>query len=129
MKFAASQQWTYRTPIGHEQSRIVIGAIATTADNSHIVCFSVLNAPGGDTENPGETVTIPFIPMHETAFAQTVIDLIDRPCDPPADFSPALQAWSEDQRGLSIFTVPFEGSLDRMIALQMAAIVSPPSTD
>ena len=127
MKFAASQQWTYQPPAGHEHSRIVIGAIATCASGEHIICFSVLNAPKLNSDGEVETVTIPFIPMRESAFSQTVIELENEATEPPEDFSDALKTWSQDQRGLSVFTVPFEGHLDRMIALQMAAIVGEPA--
>lgn len=122
MEFAAGQQWTYRAPEGFESSRIIIGAVATCADNRHIICFSVLNAPRFDEDGNIERVTIPFVPMSEEAFAKTVVDPLG-PADPPEAFSDALENWSNDPRGLTVFTVPFEGALDRMIALQMAAIV------
>lgn len=127
MKFAASQQWSYRAPSGHEGASIVIGAIATCASGEHIICFSALDVPKATPSGDFEKITIPFIPMRESAFEATVQTLLAEDADPPADFSEALRRWSEDQRGLSIFTVPFEGDLDRMIALQMAAIVGKPA--
>ena len=42
---------------------------------------------------------------------------------PAEHFRAALDAWQADERGLTSFTVPFEGFLDRMIATQMEAIV------
>ena len=42
-------------------------------------------------------------------------------------FAAHFSNWHDDERGLSFFTVPFEGSLDRMIALQMAEIIGDPS--
>ncbi len=126
MEFAAGQQWTYSAPSGHEASRIVIGAVAKCADGRNIICFSVFNAPRiGPTGDAG-VVTIPFVPMTQEAFEKTVIEQ-DGEAEPPSEFSKALQRWSADERGLSIFTVPFEGYLDRMIALQMAAIVGRPA--
>ena len=122
MTYEAGQLWTYNAPPGHETSRIVIGAVATISDGQRIICFSVTDAartrPTGDID----TITIPFIPMSEHAFQATVSELVGR-ADPPDSFSQGLQTWSDDARGLSVFTVPFEGFLDRMIALQMAAIV------
>lgn len=126
MKFAAGQEWNYKTPEGFETSRIVIGAIATCGDGNHIICFSVYNAPRQSSTGEVEIVTIPFVPMSEKAFEETVTELTGEG-DPPDDFSEALKAWSEDKRGLSVFTVPFEGIIDRMIALQMAAIVGAPA--
>lgn len=126
MEFAAGQQWTYNAPTGHEASRIVIGAVATCGDGRSIICFSVSNAPRIGPTGETEVVTIPFVPMTQDAFEKTVIEQ-DGEADPPNEFSEALQEWSADERGLSIFTVPFEGFLDRMIALQMAAIVGKPA--
>ncbi|MEQ8825049.1 MAG: hypothetical protein RIC14_11810 [Filomicrobium sp.] len=126
MKFAAGQEWTYKTPQGYESSRIVIGAVATCGDGNQIICFSVYDAPSSQADGGTEAVTIPFVPMSETAFAGTVMDLTGER-EPPDDFSEALKAWSEDPRGLTVFTVPFEGAVDRMIALQMAAIVGKPA--
>ncbi len=126
MKFAAGQEWSYKAPTGFETSRIVIGAVATCGDGNHIICFSVYKAPRHSPSGDVDVVTIPFVPMSEKAFAETVRELTGE-ADPPDDFSDALKAWSEDPRGLSIFTVPFEGVIDRMIALQMAAIVGSPA--
>ncbi len=122
MKFAAGQQWTYRAPEGYETSRIVIGAVATCANNRQIICFSVTDAPRYGDDGSAQIVTIPFVPMSEDAFSETVVEQCGE-ADPPETFSEALANWSNDPRGLSVFTVPFEGGLDRMIALQMAAIV------
>lgn len=126
MKFAAGQQWTYDTPTGHEASRIVIGAVATCASGEHIICFSVFNAPRIGPAGEVEVVTIPFVPMSKDAFEKTIVEKVGD-AEPPAGFSDALRAWSGDERGLSIFTVPFEGFLDRMIALQMASIIGQPA--
>lgn len=124
MSYATGQLWTYKAPEGFENSRIVIGAVATCTDDSRIICFSVSNAPANGSRS--ETTTIPFIPMREDAFAKTVKELVGEG-EPPESFSVNLTSWSEDARGLSVFTVPFEGFLDRMIALQMAAIVGQPA--
>lgn len=126
MRFAAGQEWTYHGPAGFETSRIVIGAIGTCGNGRNIICFSVFRAPRINDAGDIETVTIPFVPMSQEAFSQTVRDHVGE-ADPPEDFSAALEAWSQDARGLTVFTVPFEGFLDRMIALQMAAIVGQPA--
>ena len=124
MRFSTGQEWSYHAPNGSETSRIVIGAIATCDSGNHIICFSVLAAPP-ETDG-GAPVTIAFVPMTETAFAETVVEQTGM-AEPPHEFSPALQAWSQDSRGFSVFTVPFEGFLNRMIARQMAAIVGEPA--
>ncbi len=43
--------------------------------------------------------------------------------EPAAAFGDKLQEWSNDPRGLTTFTVPFDGHLDHLIAHQMAQIV------
>jgi hypothetical protein len=66
---------------------------------------------------------IPLIPMTEGAVAASIVAPAGI-ADPPPGFRDAFAAWQQDDRGLTVFTVPFEGLLDRMIALQMAEIVS-----
>jgi hypothetical protein len=123
MNLAAGQSWTYRAPEGFEASRLIIGAIVTFDGKRSIVCCSVLNAPRKRPDGIVETVTIPFLPMTEPAFRASVKDL-DGVGELPELFAGKLQEWSDDPRGLTTFTVPFEGYLDRMIALQMAEIAS-----
>lgn len=119
---AAGQQWTYRTPAGFETSRLVIGAIVSFQDHEPVVCCAVTDAPRRHADGHYEPVTIPFLPLTKAAFRATV-GAPDAVAEPPPGFAEALSTWRDDPRGLSIFTVPFEGSLDRMIALQMAAII------
>lgn len=120
--FAAGQRWTYRAPAGFEASRIVIGAILAFADSPSIVCCAVTGAPRRLPDGGVDAVTIPFLPMTEAALRGTIIA---RDGDSGVDesFTMAFELWRDDERGLSAFSVPFEGFLDRMIALQMAAII------
>ena len=77
----------------------------------------------------GSSSTLPFLPLSEAAFRATVTEL-DGTGEPADGFAAEFEIWRADPRGLSVFTVPFDGSLDRLIARQMAAIVSerqPPS--
>jgi hypothetical protein len=113
----------YRAPQGYERSRIVIGAIAKFEGGNTIICCAVSEAPRRHADGTVETVTIPFLPMTETAFQASVVAL-DGMSELPDDFGPRLQDWSQDPKGLSAFTVPFEGHLDRMIALQMEKIAA-----
>lgn len=119
--FRAGESWTYHPPAGFETSRILIGAVLTFADREAIVCCAVTDAPRRNPDGSIETVTVPFLPMTATALAATVVS-INGPAELPAGFADALNAWAEDPRGLSAFTVPFEGWLDHMIARQMAEI-------
>ncbi len=121
MELAAGQRWAYRAPAGHEDSRIVIGAIVRFDGHEPVICCSVTGAP---SERPDSTepVTISFLPITESAFRQTVTEP-DGTCELPEAFASELQGWGTDPRGLTFFTVPFEGSLDRLIAQQMAAII------
>ena len=75
-------------------------------------------ASGGETR----AVAIPFIPLSRAAFEATVTALDGTQAVTEA-FVASYEHWKGDARGLSYFTVPFEGSLPRMIALQMAALV------
>lgn len=122
MTFAAGQSWTYRAPQGFEASRIVIGAVVTFSGDQRIICCSVVHAPRRRPDDTVDTVTIPFLPMSEQALAATVV-AHDGAAEPAGHFREALDAWAADERGLTSFTVPFEGYLDRLIAKQMAAIV------
>jgi len=119
---AAGQQWTYRAPEGFAASRMVIGALLSFADGERVVCACVTGAPQRTPQGGIEIVTIPFLPMTEAAFRASAVAL-DGAADVAPGFAAALDDWSNDPRGLTTFTVPFEGFLDRMIALQMAAIV------
>lgn len=119
---ATRQSWTYAAPAGFEDSRLVVGAIVTFDGWERIVCCSVTGAPRRLACGTTERVTIPFLPLSEKAFRATV-SALDGESDPPESFAAALAEWSADGRGLSVFTVPFDGTLDRLIARQMAAIV------
>ena len=122
MSFAAGQRWTYRAPMGFEASRLVIGAILKFEGSSSIICCSVTGAPRRHSDGSIDSVTIPFLPMSEAALTATVVAQ-DGLEEPAAAFAEKLQEWSNDPRGLSTFTVPFDGYLDHLIAHQMAQIV------
>lgn len=123
MHFSAGQRWAYRAPQGFAASRIIIGAVAIFPDEPPILCCSITGAPRRRPDGSVDTVTIPFLPMTENALLATItaLDGIDAP--PSAHFLEALESWQADPLGLTTFTVPFEGFLDRMIAMQMAEIV------
>lgn len=122
MDFAAGQSWTYRAPAGFETSRLLIGAIASFDNEQHIVLAAAVHAPRRHADGHLERVTIPFLPMTEAAFRASVVsrDEVEEPL--PGIFSEKLSDWQNDPQGLTTFTVPFEGFLDQMIALQMAEI-------
>lgn len=122
MEFAAGQSWTYRAPQGFETSRLLIGAIASFDGEQHIVLAAAVHAPRRHADGHLERVTIPFLPMTEEAFRASVV-ACDETAEPlPAVFSEKLSAWQNDPKGLTTFTVPFQGFLDEMIASQMAEI-------
>ena len=120
--FTTGERWTYRAPAGFEQSRIIIGAIVTFAGREPIVCCAVPGAPRRRPDGSTEAVTIPFLPMSAAALAESVVAR-DGTAELPAEFAPAFENWQADPRGLSVFTVPFAGSLETLIAKQMADIV------
>jgi len=121
MQLSAGQSWSYRAPSGFEASRLVIGAIVTFGGRRSIICCSVTGAARRRADGSLEAVVIPFLPMTEPAFRASIA-AFDGMADPPESFAHKLQEWGEDPRGLTTFTVPFEGFLDQMIALQMAEI-------
>lgn len=122
--FAAGQSWSYRTPEGFEASRILIGAVASFSAGQRILCCAVTEAAERRSDGSIACVAIPFLPMTEDAFTRTVTAHDEASAAQlPEGFADALTAWRDDPRGLTCFTVPFEGYLDRMIAQQMAAII------
>jgi hypothetical protein len=121
MSFAAGQAWAYRSPEGFDHSCIVIGAIVRYEERESIICFCVYNAPRTVGSAPEDTVTVPFIPMSESAFAGTVTALVAHEADLPETFADQLHAWSNDERGLAVFTVPFLGTVNQMMTMQVRA--------
>lgn len=121
----AGQSWTYNAPPGYESSRLVVGAIAMFAHDAPIICVSVSGAPQVQPDGSLIAVSIPFLPMSREAFAATAEALADEHAEAAIDpgFAAALADWGNDPRGMTCFTVPFDGYLDRLIARQMAAIV------
>ncbi len=122
MRFEAGQQWRYRSTPEADPSRLVVGALVEFESGRWIVCCAVIGALAPGEGGATARVTVPFIPMTLEALAETVLAL-DGTADLPLEFASALAAWQSDPRGTTYFTVPFEGSLERMIARQMAAIV------
>ena len=120
--FQAGQVWSYAAPQGFEDSRVLIGAILSFEDGERVVCCAVEGAPQKLGNGQLGRMTIPFLPMAEEAFARTVIGLEGQGLAPP-EFVEAYGVWKTDPKGFSCFSVPFEGYLDRLIALQMAEIV------
>jgi hypothetical protein len=123
MDLAAGQCWTYRPPAGFEHSRLVIGAILHFQSGRTAVCCSVTEAPRRNPNGTIERVSIPFLPLTEPAFRMSAMQF-DGYLEPPTIFAEKLQSWQDDPRGLSTFTVAFEGDLEQLIALQMAEIAS-----
>lgn len=120
--FAAGQCWRYRAAPGLETSRLIIGAIATFA-HSRIYCCSIAYAGRAAADGSLERVHIPFLTLTETAMAYTVVAL-DGEGELHPSFASRLQDWSEDQRGMSTFTVPFDGYLDHLIDEQVANLAN-----
>ena len=122
MDFHAGQRWTYRSPEGFASSRLIIGAVVSFEGGESVICCSVTQAPRSGGGEHHDAVSIPFLPLTESAFRATVLEF-DGSGDPLDTFAERLQDWSNDPKGLTIFTVPFDGQLDRLIARQMAEIV------
>ena len=128
MSFAAGQMWSYRAPPEIADSRLVIGALLEFEAGTMLACCTVIGALQQRPDGVLERVTIPFLPMTVEALGRTVVAHEGE--GPVADaFARHFEVWHEDARGLSYFTVPFEGTLERMIALQMAEIVGEGGND
>lgn len=120
----AGQVWRYDAPEGFEASRIAIGAIATFPDQRRIICVSIDDAPQRQPDGTIAAMNIAFLPLSEDAFAATVVALDDEATvGINAEFADGFLEWNNDERGLTCFTVAFDGWLDKLIARQMAAIV------
>lgn len=127
--FAVGQKWRYAAPDAVAGSRFVIGAILAFGGDTRIICSTVTNVLQKQPDGSLGIVTIAFLPMTEAALAATVTEP-DGDGEVSPNFASQFAAWHEDGRGLSYFTVPFDGSLDRMIARQMAELVQAgPATD
>jgi hypothetical protein len=115
----AGSTWTYRHVPGFEDSRLVIGALVRFEAGRDIACVSITGAPQRDHDGALVARDIPLLPMTVEALRATVVAQAS-PVAVPAGFADAFEAWQDDARGSTFFTVPFEGHLDRMIARQMA---------
>ena len=123
MEFAAGQSWAYRAPEGFESSRAIIGAIVRFEQQESIVCFAVIGAPRRRMVGAEDVVTIPFIPMSEGAFRATVTEMAEEEANLLAAFGVQLEMWADDTRGLAVFTVPFRGFLNQLMASQMSSML------
>lgn len=125
-EFHAGECWSYRAPPGFEHSRLLIGAVFCFRQSEPLVACAVTHAPRLLPDGTLDAVTIPFLPMTCTALAETVV-APDGTGDVPPAFATAFQEWRDDPRGLVAFTVAFDGRLDRLIARQMASLVTKPA--
>ena len=129
--FSAGETWTTRRPAATATSLpqdgappyLVIGAILhadTTATG--IAACAVWNARAKSAEGAWAPSIVPFLPLSLAALARTVVERAE-PLALPDGFLAHFEAWRADPKGLTVYTIPFEGSLDTLIAHQMAAII------
>ncbi len=121
-QLAAGQNWRFNASHGFDDARVIIGAIVSPSAGERIVCFSVTRAPTTLDDGTETDAMISFIPMAEPAFRATITTL-DGAAVPPPEFSDELAHWQSDERGLTIFTVAFDGCLDRLLAHQAASLI------
>ena len=119
--FAAGGTFTTGGIDGLPTPVLVIGAIVRGAGGA-IACCAIWRAAAKGADGRWTTATVPFLPLSEEALAATVVEPL-APVALPDEFLPAFEAWHADPKGLSVYTIPFEGTLDGLIARQMAAIV------
>lgn len=120
-ELAAGGTWTTRGIEGLEPPVLVIGALVR-GEAGAIACCAVWRAGVRGADGVWTTGTVPFLPLSEAALMASVLSPL-APVAVPDEFLPAFEAWRADPKGLSVYTIPFEGTLDGLIARQMAAIV------
>ena len=120
--YTAGTSWIYRAPRGFDASRLIIGAHLTFSAHEPVLCCAVTGAPVRQKDETSQPGTIAFLPLTLEAFEKTIVAQ-DGYATLPAAFKSSLETWRNDPRGLTYFTVPFEGRLEQMIARQMAQIV------
>lgn len=122
-RIKAGQSWHCRG-LSCAPALIVIGAVVEIAGRPAVACCSVTAAAGTAADGSGPSETVPFLPLTIEALADSVGELAsEADGEVAAGFLAAFQAWQADPRGLSVFNVAYDGSLDRLIARQMASIV------
>ncbi len=125
-QLSAGQSWQFNTSHGFDDARAIIGAIVSPSGGERIICFSVTRAPTTLDDGTETDAMISFIPMAETAFRATITNL-EGTATPPPEFSDELAVWQSDVRGLTVFTVAFDGCLDRLLAHQAASLIAQPA--
>lgn len=120
--FKAGETWTTRGVAEGSLPVLVIGAIVRDDRSGRgIAACAVWNARAKSADGIWSPATIPFLPIDlEALTASVVAPAPPRPL--PDEFMSHFETWRADPRGLSVFTIPFEGTLDGLIARQMAAI-------
>lgn len=123
VEFTAGETWTTRGVVDGPPPHLVIGAIIRGDDvGRSVAACAVWHAHARTPAGEWRTTTVPFLPLTLAALAGTVVDRA-APLAMPDEFMAEFEAWQADPKGLSVFTIPFEGSLDGLIARQMAAII------
>ena len=117
-EFSVGQLWTYPSPEGFEDSRVLIGGIMSLENADDIICVSVLNAAVPRRQAQVSRATIPFLPFTRTAMEKTVLEL-DGSDEVPEEFDQAFEAWKDDTNAKDFFTVALPALLSELyFALQ-----------
>jgi hypothetical protein len=92
-KYAEGQVWKYRTTIGTDSSRIVIGRIETIDEFGTVYGISVVGLPLVDPNGgPGAKSVIPHLPMTVAALDKSVTVRVDTTIE-VARFDTAYAEW------------------------------------
>jgi hypothetical protein len=124
------QAWRYVAPDGREQSCLIVGAIVRFPERRTVVCCAAIDKRASDHARDMAATpptAIAFIPMTEAAFRASITHLDSERNEVPDSFFDEFDKWHGDPRGMRVFDVTFEGSLERMIARQMARIAKLPA--
>ena len=124
----AGQVWTYRTRVGEESSRVVVGRVDRLKSGELIVHVALI---GVRIVNPntqsGVQSVLAHVPISEDAFTQSVIQLTDEEVTVEG-FAAGYDAWRQafESEGGGYFTVPLQKVPNLIEAALRGSAPNPP---
>ena len=114
--YEAGQSWSYETPPGYEDSRIVIGAIEEVEGVGEIICIRLTNAPLPSPGSSGaQKGDIGFIPFTREAIDKSVKKMEGK-VEVGDDFEAIKADWLADTKGEDYMPIPVPLFLDMLAA-------------
>lgn len=110
LSYTTGQSWTWVSPEGFEQSRVVIGAIEQTAGGGEVVCVAITGLPVPAAQGEVQLTTISFVPFTREAIDASLKENEGEQPVPDA-FTPALEQWRANPEGPLAVPVPLPNFL------------------